>query len=76
MLLPLTMPNRTASMEVSKTTALGAAWLAGSRAGVWPDQQGFADNWRLDKNFSPSMPIALRDKKVAGWNQAVQRVLT
>lgn len=61
---------------IAETTALGAAWLAGSRAGVWPDQQGFADNWRLDKNFSPSMPIALRDKKVAGWNQAVQRVLT
>jgi glycerol kinase len=61
---------------IAETTALGAAWLAGSRAGAWPDQQGFADNWRLDKNFAPEMAIELRDKKVAGWNKAVRRVLT
>ena len=61
---------------IAETTALGAAWLAGSRAGVWPDQRGFADSWRLDKNFAPQMAIALRDKKVAGWNQAVHRVLS
>ena len=61
---------------IAETTALGAAWLAGSRAGVWPDQPGFADNWRLDKNFAPEMAIELRDKKVAGWNKAVRRVLT
>ena len=61
---------------IAETTALGAAWLAGSRAGVWPDQQGFADSWRLDKNFAPEMAVELRDKKVAGWNQAVQRVLS
>jgi glycerol kinase len=60
---------------IAETTALGAAWLAGSRAGVWPDQQGFAESWRLDRNFAPTMALALRDKKVAGWNQAVQRVL-
>ena len=61
---------------IAETTALGAAWLAGSRAGGWPDQQGFADSWRLDKNFAPEMAVELRDKKVAGWNQAVQRVLS
>ena len=61
---------------IAETTALGAAWLAGSRTGVWPDQQGFADSWRLDKNFAPEMAVELRDKKVAGWNQAVQRVLS
>ena len=61
---------------IAETTALGAAWLAGSRAGIWPDQQGFADNWRLDKNFAPEMAIELRDKKVAGWDKAVRRVLS
>jgi glycerol kinase len=61
---------------IAETTALGAAWLAGSRAGVWPDQRGFADSWRLDKNFAPEMAVELRDKKVAGWNKAVRRVLT
>jgi glycerol kinase len=61
---------------IAETTALGAAWLAGSRAGIWPDQQGFADNWRLDKNFAPEMATELRNKKVAGWDKAVRRVLS
>ena len=61
--------------DITETTALGAAWLAGSRAGVWPDQAGFAKSWRLDKNFAPQMSPQLRDKKVAGWAQAVQRLL-
>jgi glycerol kinase len=61
---------------IAETTALGAAWLAGSRAGIWPDQQGFAASWQLDKNFVPQMPPSERDCKVAGWDNAVKRVLT
>ena len=61
---------------IAETTALGAAWLAGSRAGIWPDQQGFAASWQLDKNFAPEMPPSERDCKVAGWDNAVKRVLT
>jgi len=61
---------------ISETTALGAAWLAGSRAGVWPDQKGFSQSWQLDKTFDPQMNKAERDCKVAGWDIAVQRVLT
>jgi len=61
---------------IAETTALGAAWLAGSRAGVWPDQQGFADSWRLDRHFDPQMPEQQRDIKVSGWNDAIQRVLS
>jgi len=40
---------------ILETTALGAAWLAGSRAGVWPDQAGFAANWARDQRFEPKM---------------------
>jgi glycerol kinase len=60
---------------IAETTALGAAWLAGSRAGIWPDQQGFAESWRLEKHFDPQMPEQQRNQKVAGWNDAIQRVL-
>jgi glycerol kinase len=42
---------------IAETTALGAAWLAGSRAGVWPGQEGFAASWQLDNNFAPKMAI-------------------
>ncbi|WP_193336861.1 glycerol kinase GlpK [Devosia beringensis] len=59
-----------------ETTALGAAWLAGSRAGVWPGMDEFAQSWALDKQFTPSMDAKTRDAKVAGWNDAVRRTLT
>jgi glycerol kinase len=61
---------------IAETTALGAAWLAGSRAGVWPDQEGFAASWQLDKNFEPQMSAEERHSKVAGWDKAVRRVLS
>lgn len=61
---------------ILETTALGAAWLAGSRAGVWPDQATFAKSWALDRRFEPAMESALRDRKLAGWQDAVRRTLS
>ncbi|MGB1402947.1 MAG: glycerol kinase GlpK [Porticoccaceae bacterium] len=61
---------------ITETTALGAAWLAGSKAELWPDQSGFAKTWRQDKQFTPLMSASERDCKVAGWDNAVRRVLT
>ena len=62
--------------KILETTALGAAWLAGSKAGVWPDQQGFAEAWSLDRRFEPSMEADIRERKYAGWLDAVSRTLT
>jgi glycerol kinase len=62
--------------KILETTALGAAWLAGSQAGVWPDEQGFAQAWSLDRRFEPSMEADLRERKYAGWLDAVSRTLT
>ena len=61
---------------VLETTALGAAWLAGRRAGVWPDRDGFAAGWRLDRRFEPAMHADARKAKLAGWHDAVRRTLT
>ena len=61
---------------IAETTALGAAWLAGSRAGVWSDQAGFAERWQLDRQFSPKMSAQERAYRVAGWDQAIRRILT
>jgi glycerol kinase len=61
---------------ILETTALGAAWLAGWKAGVWPDMKGFSRRWALDRQFNPSMDPALRKRKVKGWNDAVRRTLT
>jgi glycerol kinase len=61
---------------IRETTALGAAWLAGSRAGVWPDASGFAASWALDRRFQPEMSAKLRSLKLRGWRDAVRRTLT
>ncbi|WP_377505710.1 glycerol kinase GlpK [Octadecabacter sp. R77987] len=62
--------------EVLETTALGAAWLAGMRAGVYPDQAGFAQSWALQRRFEPQMDSATRERRYAGWKDAVGRTLT
>ena len=61
---------------ILETTALGAAWLAGSRAGVWPGMAEFAASWARDRRFEPKMDAALRETKVRGWDAAVRRTLT
>jgi len=61
--------------KVLETTALGAAWLAGSRAGIYPDQQGFADSWACDRRFEPQMDAPRRDRLYSGWQDAVSRTL-
>jgi glycerol kinase len=61
---------------VLETTALGAAWLAASRAGLWPGMAGFAKSWALERRFKPAMKPAERKRKLAGWADAVRRTLT
>jgi glycerol kinase len=61
---------------ILETTALGAAWLAGSRAGVWPGMEDFAESWALEHQFVPQMDAGERKRKVKGWNDAVRRTLT
>ena len=61
--------------KVLETTALGAAWLAGMRAGVYPDQAEFAAQWAFDRRFEPAMDDATRDRRYAGWKDAVKRTL-
>ncbi|SFD69047.1 glycerol kinase GlpK [Roseivivax sediminis] len=57
--------------EVLETTAMGAAWLAGMRAGVYPDMDGFADMWRREREFTPAMDEATRARKYDSWKRAV-----
>jgi glycerol kinase len=59
-----------------ETTALGAAYLAGRQAGIYPDLEGFAETWKLDRRFEPKMDAATRERKWSGWQDAVRRTLT
>ncbi len=60
---------------IQETTALGAAWLAGHKAGVWPDAAGFGKLWRLERGFTPALAAAERERKYGGWQRAVKAVL-
>ncbi len=61
---------------VLETTALGAAWLAGSKVGVWPDAEAFSKEWALDRRFEPAMDQATRVRKLKGWHESVRRTLS
>ncbi|MEM0905843.1 MAG: glycerol kinase GlpK [Pseudomonadota bacterium] len=61
---------------INETTALGAAWLAGYKAGVWPGQAGFAADWARDRRFEPKMDEGERAARLAGWQDAVSRTLS
>jgi glycerol kinase len=60
---------------VTETTALGAAYLAGLAAGICSPPDKFADSWKLEKRFEPSVDRDYSDKLYAGWKQAVARLL-
>lgn len=62
--------------KVLETTALGAAWLAGMQAGIYPDQAGFAEGWALDQRFEPAMDATTRDEKYAAWKRAVEATMS
>ena len=62
--------------KVTETTALGAAFLAGLQAGLWPSLDALSQTWALDRAFQPAEDAASRDRRYAGWQNAVQRVRT
>src|ERR1700734_585591 len=60
---------------IQETTALGAAYLAGLAAGVYPEPEKFADHWRLERRFKPLMDADTRERKLKGWARAVKGLL-
>ncbi len=60
--------------KVIETTALGAAFLAGLHAGLWPSLEALSATWALDRAFTPAETAPSRDRRYAGWLDAVRRV--
>ena len=57
-----------------EATALGAGYAAGWQAGLYPGPEDFAKAWRLERRFTPKMPAEERERRYAGWREAVGRV--
>ena len=58
--------------EVSETTALGAAYLAGVATGLWSEQDT-RDMWREAARYEPRMGIDEREALLADWARALDR---
>ncbi|MCT4783872.1 MULTISPECIES: glycerol kinase GlpK [Exiguobacterium] len=61
--------------EVSETTALGAAYLAGLAVGFWKDQSEIKQQWKLDHKFEPNMDESHRESLYKGWQHAVEATM-
>ena len=62
--------------EVTETTALGAAYLAGLAVGYWDSLDAVKRQWRQEASFVPSISQEHRDALHQGWREAVVRTLS
>ena len=60
--------------DITETTALGAAYLAGLAAGFWKSKGEVIQNWNMNRKFTPAMNNDERDKLYDGWQKAVGRI--
>jgi len=58
---------------VAETTSLGAAYAAGLAVGFWEKVEDLRANWGKDKEWTPQMDAAHRERLYAGWKKAVTR---
>lgn len=62
--------------QITETTALGAAMLAGVGSGIYPSLAAAGERCvRSERRFEPNMPKEERSALLAGWDQAVARTL-
>ena len=61
--------------KVQETTALGAAFMAGLKIGVYKSLSDISKNWKIDKKFTPKISKRSRTNLLKGWEQAIRKTL-
>ncbi len=61
--------------QVTETTALGAAYLAGLAVGVYRDADQLAAQWQVQREFQPTMSRDRAQALMAGWERAVRQTV-
>ena len=61
--------------EVTETTALGAAYLAGIAVGYWSGTADIATQWKSERTFQPQMEDDARERAERKWQRAVRATL-
>ncbi|MGH6820947.1 MAG: FGGY family carbohydrate kinase, partial [Methylocella sp.] len=59
--------------QITETTALGAAYLAGLAMGLWKDFSDIRTHGRIDRRFEPAMQSTVRERLRSEWAEAVER---
>jgi glycerol kinase len=59
--------------QVAETTALGAAYAAGLAVGFWNAVDDLRANWAKDKEWTPKLDPATREREYKMWKKAVTR---
>ena len=62
--------------KVHETTALGAAFMAGLKIGVYKSLDDISKKWKADKTFHSNMKKNYRKKLFDGWGKAIKKTLT
>ncbi|MDR3479681.1 MAG: glycerol kinase GlpK [Burkholderiaceae bacterium] len=57
--------------QITETTALGAAYLAGLAVGYWSDVGAIQNQWKLDRRFTPALASDQVQAQLRGWQRAV-----
>ena len=60
--------------QVTETTALGAAYLAGLGVGLYDSLEAVASRWQCEREFTPMLEESERERGYRGWRDAVARV--
>jgi glycerol kinase len=61
--------------QITETTALGAAFLAGLAVGVYRSRAELAAQWRVERRFLPTLPRQRAAELMAQWEHAVRQTL-
>lgn len=61
--------------EVTETTALGAAYLAGLHVGLYDALSDISSTWKVAKTYKPQMDMKQREALLQRWGEEIHRVL-
>jgi len=61
--------------QITETTALGAAYLAGLAVGFWDNIEEIRKQWQVENQFEPQMDQAKVKELTNGWQRAVRAAI-
>ena len=61
--------------QITETTAMGAAYLAGLAVGFWKDMNEISEQWKMEKCFEPKHSDENMNENIKGWKRAVKAAI-